>query len=208
MKNNLSLAHLLFPHLKGRWGAVDLNKEAAKLNTFGPNPLLDAKVCEQWVSKLHSDRRLDFSYGGFLEDRSVLWRDHYMTKGHTIHLGIDYNVPVNTFVALPCAAELLYAREDKDQGGGWGGQLFFGVKHGPRFILGHLHQLVSGIGKVYEKGAIVGAIAPSSINGGWYPHLHLQCTKIFMPGIDGYGNETVAKRCLDPVCLLETHSHK
>ena len=202
-----ALARRMFPNLPGKWGELNLNTEAGfRLDSRDAlNPLLDPATCADWVSKvLHVGHALDYSWGGYMEDRSVLWRGSYLTPEISFHLGIDYNVPVLTEVALPVAAELIYAKHHKDQKFGWGGQLFFRREHGLYFIMGHLKDFVDVVGKIYDQGQTIGKIAPSDCNGGWYPHLHLQCTRHFVPNIDGYGRADGGKLCPDPVTLLSS----
>lgn len=43
-------------------------------------------------------------------------------------------------------------------------------------IFGHLaHQNLTNIGDKFLKGQIVAKTGISSENGGWFPHLHVQC---------------------------------
>lgn len=37
--------------------------------------LVYPEFCDQWVRNIHKELGCDYSYGGYLEDRSWLWRD-------------------------------------------------------------------------------------------------------------------------------------
>lgn len=183
------LHDLLFPSLKGSWGKLDFGKESLAV-TDEPNPFLDPKFCGEWAEKLHKRDGIDFSYGGYLEDRSNLWRGHYMKPDHAWHLGIDYNVPVGTPIHLPFNAPLIASVMDRDQNGGWGGKLIF--KRLDKFlIIGHLAKegLAAKVGMNYSAGSIVGRIGATEENGNWFPHLHVQgvAGRNEPREVDGYG---------------------
>ena len=152
------LAKLLFPDLKGKWGYLNLNEEARNI-TAEPNPLLDPIFATEWVQMLQNKSHIDYSHGGFLEDRSVLWRGHYQPKGYAVHLGVDFNVPCYSMVHLPVDAELIFYKVDADQNGGWGGQLIFKRRTGQYITFGHLKDIETNIGKHYKTGSVIGKIA-------------------------------------------------
>lgn len=163
----------LFPILKnGKWGRIDLNLESRNLDIDFTNPA----VCERWINELHSKRGLDYSFGGFLEDRSNIWKNHYLKRTRAfVHLGVDYNIPANTSVALVRPGRVIDVFKDKDQSGGWGGRVLFRLDNGIYLIYGHLkHDLSVKVGEEYPSGFIVGKTGERSENGGWYPHLHVQ----------------------------------
>lgn len=169
------LHELLFPSLKNqRWGYINFGEESFAVKG-NPNPLLTPEAQTEWVQRLHARNNIEFSYGGYLEDRSNLWRGHYMAPGATWHLGIDYNVPAGTPIHLPCNAPLIASVADKDQNGGWGGKLIF--KRLDKFLIfGHLahKSMASKVGFNFVAGDLIGHIGESSENGNWFPHLHLQ----------------------------------
>jgi hypothetical protein len=151
------------------------------------NPFLDPNLCERFKNIVHKIMGVEYSWGGYMEDRSKLWADSYLKPGEATHLGIDYYVPAGTFVHLPCSGTLLYSHDDKDQNGGWGGKLIFCTKNG-YLILGHLdgQHMANEIDKIHQFGDIVGVVADADKNGGWNPHLHLQVALIYNPEVDGY----------------------
>ncbi len=164
----------IFPTLQpGRWQKMNLDKEARKNNCDFTNP----EECAQWIDWLHQQQKISYSYGGFLEERSTLWKDHYQKEtGAFIHLGMDYNVPVGTSVSLPCKGIVEDIMIDHDQDGGWGGRIIWRIVDTPLYLIyGHLeHTINLKVGQLCQRGDIVGITAPSSQNGGWYPHLHVQ----------------------------------
>ncbi len=79
----------LFPDLKDtKWGRVSLNQWAEHLMKEGEvapfqkgkSILLDPKKCTKFVGLVHKRLGVEVSYGGFMEDRSILWRGSYMAK--------------------------------------------------------------------------------------------------------------------------------
>lgn len=181
----------LFPNLKGKWGEINLNEIAKDLSGLlspmldqDENPFLDPDVCENWKNFIHKVKGIDYSFGGYMEDRSVVWSGHYHEPGHVTHLGVDFYVPEGSLVFLPVEAELISSEVDEDQNGGWGGKLVFRWKHG-YFILAHLKGIITAT-QDYGVGRVVGVIAEPEKNGNWSPHLHLQCMTTYNPSVDGY----------------------
>lgn len=204
-----------FPKMEGEWGFVDFNKVATEFQELispikaldaadwrEQNLLLDPYVAGAVAKFVRKIKGIDYCFGGYMEDRSALWEGHYMKPGEVTHLGVDLGVPAITsdghdvYVHLPVEAKLVHSFLDPDQDGGWGGKLIFEYKNcdvigddeEPRYlVLGHLKRIVTDIGTVYPTDAIVGRIAETSCNGGWSPHLHVQCMTKLVPDIDGYG---------------------
>ncbi len=183
-----------------RWQEINLN-ECAKLF---PCNLVDSKDQIKWLKKMHELFRCDYSYGGYLEDRSTLWNGHYHNPNSMIHLGVDFNVPQGTDIHMPYDGICSFVSHSPDQVGGWGGRIdFYNQERDFYFILGHL-SLNSELHKhvvmppeppfTLKKGSKVGYIGSSDENGGWAPHLHLQLMSkatyesfSFRQEIDGYG---------------------
>ncbi len=186
----------LFPQLADRkWGTLDLNA-LARADFPGPgrargdNPLNDPEVCRRWVERLHERSGIEFSFGGYLEDRSHLWRGHYQeATGRFVHLGVDYNVPAGIEVFAPCPLVVQEVQADPDQDGGWGGRVILRVPWSDLLvILAHLeHDPLPSDGAVLESGARIGIVGRAGVNGGWFPHLHVQCIRGDLPeDLDGY----------------------
>lgn len=191
----------LFPTLKGRWGCLDLNREAKEgfpAELHPQNPLLDPVACDNWVRGTHIYHGLDYSWGGYMEDRSHLWRGHYHDPGEMVHLGIDYNVPAGTPVAAPAYCKVAYVQRDPDQNGGWGGRVI--LEHRGRYlILAHLaHAGLPMQGQTLGPGHRVGTVGEISENGGWFPHLHAQAMHSPNPDADGYASPKKASEFTFP----------
>lgn len=182
-----------YPNSKlcGDWGYVNLDSHAVyhhlitkEKTHFHCNPLLNPQYCTKFVNLLHKELKIDYSYGGYLENRACLWQDHYHKPDCFYHLGIDYNVPVGTKVYLPADGTLINLFHDNDHYGGWGGVLIFNIKN-MFVVFAHLN-IKSPISdypiskpmwssKKYKKGKLLGIVADYPDNGNWYPHLHIQC---------------------------------
>jgi murein DD-endopeptidase MepM/ murein hydrolase activator NlpD len=180
-------------HVRGHLGVdVENRKET----------LLDPRWCDAFVKGVHSSNFVDYSFGGYGEDRSNLWKDSYLQeKGTFIHQGIDYNVPAGTAVYLPGDAFIVRHGTDTDQNGGWGSYVDFFFEQGKDFKkalddfqrnrfwqgieasgatyvrLAHLHSnyKMRERMRIQRKGELVGFVGKPQHNGGWYPHLHVQC---------------------------------
>mgnify|MGYP002785262908 CR=1 FL=1 len=196
---SMKMAERLFPRLTnsvGDWCEIEANslaKEAIEIFGFGleeegENPFLDPNYVAKWMAFVAKVLDVKYTYGGYMEDRSILWHGHYMQPDSMIHLGVDFNVPAGTDVFMPDAGELVYSLQDTDQNGGWGGKLIFKPlrEEKPFIIFGHLKDMVTEK-QIYERGDRIGVVAEADCNGGWYPHLHVQCMREFQPDIDGYG---------------------
>jgi hypothetical protein len=192
----------MFPSLKGTWGNLeDLNLYSAILleEITGGN-LIDPAKQIGLINLIHTIKNVDYTYGGYLEDRKDLFREHYHKPGHTIHLGVDFNVPEDTPVHIPVDCKLVDYDNDPDQFGGWGGWMIFQAENGLYYILGHLkHRCYSLACKdrpSFKAGQYIGEVAGPEQNGNWFPHLHLQCMKKWVtrthtlrsPMFDGYSH--------------------
>jgi hypothetical protein len=172
----------IFPALAGRrWAKANLDALArvAFPATDEPNPLNDPWFCDHWVSEVAIRLGADYCWGGWLEDRSHLWRGHYLPDRCTIHLGIDLNVPAGTTVLAPVSGEVMHAVPCRALGGGWGGWFVLRAdapERGAKYVLlGHLaHAGLPQAGAHIARGTPVGVIGTPQENGGWYPHLHMQ----------------------------------
>jgi hypothetical protein len=184
----------LFPQLdKAVWGELNLNTQALRtcVETEERNILLDPRICQKWLELVHLLNGVDYSFGGYLESRSFLWRGHYHKPDSFIHLGIDYNVPAGTVVRWPYVSEVVDSWHDPDQDGGWGGRIILryaamdsanpvsSVVHERFTIIGHLEPE-----SMAKKGDIIrpkdsdrhfiGVVGEPNVNGNWFPHLHVQ----------------------------------
>lgn len=188
----------MFPTIEdGLWGEIDLNECVKSFRPHwmsGVNPMLDPLQQTKFVNEMHKQMGRDYSYGGYLEDRSTMWRGHYHDPNKMIHLGIDFNVPANTPVYTPFGGWVVFKRNDKDQNGGWGTRIDFLIGE-TYWIVAHLRPDSDvKVGDSFSGyGMLLGHTASHKRNGGWFPHVHLQCvSKAEYESqkpmeIDGYG---------------------
>ena len=167
---------LLFPNLNGKW------KSDIKLEKYADLIRFDGG----FVS-LHNMLGVDYSWGGYLENRESMLSYTYLPSGGRYHLGIDYWVSEGVAVHLPKEGKLIYSGSNGDQDGGWGGKVIFKINE-LYYIFGHLKNIVVEIGRVYSQGEVLGYIAEREYNGGWYPHLHVQCMRNLDVDVDGYSS--------------------
>ncbi len=203
----------LFPHLlPGRWICLNLNEESKSASL----DFTDAAAKLAWIESLHHQRGADYSFGGFLEDRSYLWKNHYQKEQQLfIHLGIDFAVPVATETALLERSRVEHIMLDQENYGGWGGRVLIrSLESQQYFIYGHLrHDIPLNVGETYAAGTILGTVGETQVNGGWAPHLHLQrMDEMFirhyaqnLDMIDGYmqRSDPLLVHILDPLPLVK-----
>lgn len=132
-------------------------------------------------------------YGGFLENRSAIFDHRHDTK-KVIHLGVDYWVDAGTTVMSPIEGKIINLRSSKNEScrGGWGNRV--DVLSGEKvYMFAHLSPESirdKKIGGRILEGEILGSVGAREHNGGWRPHLHLQCVALpfysAFPDMDAY----------------------
>ncbi len=199
----------LFLGLGGtRFREVNLDDEAVRWRARHPerfaggaNPLLDPAVCQGFLNDLHTRLGVEWTYGGYLEDRRHIWHGSYLEgTGDFVHLGIDFHVPQGTAVAAPCSAAVFLVDHDLDRDGGWGQRVFLkldGEPPGdPVLIFAHLQAIVVTPGTRLTRGTVFAEVGGPPDNGNWAPHLHVQTipsdrlVEVFtehFAELDGYG---------------------
>ena len=156
---------MLFPELKNKsFVVLNLDAEARKwctendiVVTAKNNPLNDPTICQKMVDAVHQKSSKDFSYGGWMEDRSFLWKGSYLENEQKfIHLGVDFNVPVGTKVAADFGAEVVRIDSDYPEQGGWGTRII--VRHDSLpicMIYAHLDpSVMCKVGDILKPGDI------------------------------------------------------
>jgi len=219
---------VIFPELQNKKSCeVNLNKEAklwVSERTFSgdKNPLLNPEICQSMVSDVHKKYGVDYSYGGFMEDRSFLWKGSYLEEGvKFIHLGVDLNVPAGTSVALDFNAEVVHIDDDYPEEGGWGPRVIVRHETGPvRCVYAHLdREITCKVGDKLKSGSIFAKVGEPPTNGNWFPHLHVQIVDADhfellkssnrLHELDGYGNEAdkpdFKRNFRDPMDYVRLH---
>jgi len=210
---------MIFPTLKN-FGYVNLDSEARKWiaeNSLGEekNPLLDPALCQTMVNATNKRYGLDFSYGGWMEDRSFLWKGSYLDKNNFYtHLGIDLSARAGTPIAATFEAEVVKIDDDYPEEGGWGTRLILRHPEEPIYLIyAHLdRKLDCKAGDCIKAGKIFARVGLPPYNGNWFEHIHLQAIaqgfyreiedKNLWDTLDGYGAkediEINARRFPDP----------
>jgi hypothetical protein len=164
---------------------------------------------------------LDFSFGGWLEDRSDIWGGSYMEHMHKfIHLGMDLNAPAGTPVAINRECEIVQIDDDTPEEHGWGTRVIVRLIDEQMFLIyAHVKLRLSHgqkkPGTILHPGFVFAEIAPSNCNGGWYSHVHVQAMTLEAyrefkkdpASLDGYGKESevvrLARLYPDPLRFID-----
>lgn len=200
----------LFPGLVGTWKQVNLEElytEQKDLNMFDIN--------DQYKLLSHAAQNdsSTLTYGGFGENRSNLWNG-FSYPSPIIHLGIDFNnLPVGQPIASATDGIVADSWVDETDFDGWGGRVVIKDNSGIYWMYGHLDSTILPMNTSVRKGDIIGKIGNSKVNGGWFPHLHLQVMTEEFVGtnpnwrkIDGYATSLPAG-VLDPIKILYPHKY-
>ena len=218
----------LFPGLgRTAFCAVNLDEEAKRWRAQHPerfageaNPLLDPAICEALLHDFHARHRVEWSYGGYLEDRRNIWQGSYLERtGNWVHLGVDFHVPRCTPVASPHAAAVFLVDHDLDRNGGWGQRVFLKLDGEPPddsvLIFAHLQGADATPGTRLARGTSFAEVGGPPDNGNWAPHLHVQAipperlVEVMIErfaALDGYGPpsrvEDLRVRFPDPLPII------
>ena len=174
---------MIFPKLsKHTFGYVNLDLEARqwakeKKLRIEPNPFLDPEMCDQMIKDVHQKYNLDFSYGGWMEDRSFLWKGSYLDQYNTyIHLGMDINVSAQTEVASLFDGEVILVDDDFPEQGGWGPRIIIkNITESIYLLYAHLDRDIKvRAGDLVKKDQIIAKVGKAPQNGNWFQHLHVQ----------------------------------
>jgi 4-aminobutyrate aminotransferase-like enzyme/Ser/Thr protein kinase RdoA (MazF antagonist) len=158
--------------------------------------------------------------GGYLEPRALYTSEAYDRMGNsgkesrTVHLGIDFWVPVGTPVHALFEGEVHTAVNDKGDKEYGGLIILKHLENGLEFYTLYGHQSIDSVeslkaGDRIVKGELVGRIGNYPENGNWAPHLHFQIMLSVLgyekdfPGV-AYPNEVEVWKsiCPDPNLLF------
>ena len=218
---------------KNRFFIGDLLPEINKTKFYN----LDLSIGSNWLGTRNEIEDLDFFQfkieklqktipkyiisGGYLEPRSIYSSNTYEKVGNegeenrTIHLGLDFWVPVGTKVSSIYDGEIVAAVNDNGNKE-YGGLVI--IKHYVEdfeFFTLYGHNSVDSvlknkIGSKVKRGEIIAEVANYPENGNWAPHLHFQIMlsmlnfKVDYPGVCYSKQEDVWKDiCPDPNILFK-----
>lgn len=200
--------HPLDLSVSGTW--IGDREEAVDLDLFQSKvERLQKKVPEKIIA------------GGYMEPRALYSPEAYDRIGNngkesrTVHLGIDFWIPVGTPVHAPFNGEVVTAVIDKGD-----------KEYGGLIILKHLegeisfytlygHQSIESVeryknGDQIKKGQFLSRIGTFPENGNWAPHLHFQVMFSLLnyvndfPGVAYPGERDIWKcLCPDPNLLFQ-----
>jgi hypothetical protein len=175
----------ILPSLKDeKFCIVDLAKEAEIIygkttsSSLNDNPMKSVQVQEELLTHLQSKYNTKYTIGGYLEDRSKLWKS-FENSELMLHLGVDINnLHVGDPVSIPVDGTVVHVMRDMSPMNGWGGRLIFELAEpwlASKYLLyGHLSHDLPNLGQTFKGGEVVGRIGDESKNGGWFIHLHVQ----------------------------------
>ncbi len=136
-----------------------------------------------------------------MEDRNVLWNGSYLDLTQSyLHLGVDFNVPSGTEIALNTPATVLRIDDDYPDQHGWGTRIFVQENNSTAITLfAHLDQkLAVRVGEKIPTGGVLATVGLPPYNGNWFPHLHVQRIEVNhfkqllrsdLRDLDGYGKK-------------------
>ena len=193
----------LFPSIpKKEWKLIHLDREFRETK-------LDMKTIDgqlQLLSKV-SNNGAYYTFGGFREDRSLLW-EGFERDNRMIHLGVDFNnLSPGDKVASIADGVVFDILVDTTPFNGWGTKIIIEDEK-YYYLYGHLMNTTLSINQQITSGEIIGEIASSDKNGGWFPHLHLQIMdkkelNLNIREVDGYEFvKGTVKGVIDPMKLL------
>jgi len=169
--------YTLLPGLpKKPWKLIDLQEEFLQRKAAAALDM-HVLVSQDTLLRLASDDETVYTYGGFGEERTLLWEGFEKDAAHMVHLGVDFNnLPPGQAVAALESGSVVYVYADPTKFNGWGGRVIVRSTTGDRYVLyGHLqHSGLPRLGAKVVVGDVLGKIAANTENGGWFSHLHLQ----------------------------------
>jgi murein DD-endopeptidase MepM/ murein hydrolase activator NlpD len=217
---------MIFPSLKKNiFGYVNLNFEAQEWisNIYKGDkeyPLTDPVISQEMIDYVHSKYSIDYSYGGWMEDRSFLWKGTYLEgEAKPIHLGVDINVPAGSEIAADFNGSIVRIDDDFPEEGGWGPRII--VKHDVEpiyMIYAHLDREINHkVGDILKTGDVFAKVGKPPYNGNWFAHVHVQViTEEYYNilessnrwrDLDGYGSvqdiSSNAKNHRDPLAYIK-----
>ena len=174
----------LFPSIgKERIRSLDLSVSSILI---GDRELAnDLELFQFKIERLQAEVPDKIIAGGYLEPRALYTSEAYDRMGNsgkesrTIHLGIDFWVPVGTPVHTLFDGEVVTAVNDEGEKE-YGGLII--LKHheeGMEFYTLYGHQTIDSVvdlkaGDRILQGELVGRVGNYLENGNWAPHLHFQ----------------------------------
>ena len=177
----------------------------------------DPLECQHYIDKVLERNQAMVAYGGYLEKRALYSNSENFTGNNirNIHLGMDFWCKAGTKVVAPLNGKVHGYKNNNilyDYGPtiilehAIGGNVFYS-------LYGHLSiESLSelSIGKVYEKGDVIGTLGTPEENVGYATHLHFQLILDLQGNESGYPGvchesdlSFFSKNCPDPNLLFQ-----
>ncbi len=188
--NNLErdLIEALFPCLNGKVGrSLDVNAMALRwvekfpeYNLSGEqDPFKEPGFFQSFIDNMHAEQMIDYSWGGYQEDRSFMHKNTYMKdSGNYLHAGVDISLPAGSPLIIPFRCKLLQTCSDYPVRWGWGPVLVLESEAAAAkdyyIIFAHLEQIQVSEGTTVNAGTELARIGRPPFNGDWWPHTHIQ----------------------------------
>ena len=218
--NNPALLSSLFPSLdKENIHPLDLSVSSTLIGDR--EVTRDLELFQFTLERLQASVPDKILAGGYLEPRALYTSEAYDRMGNkgkesrTVHLGIDFWLPVGTPVHALFESEVVTAVNDEGDKE-YGGLII--LKHRVEDLVFYTlygHQTIESVtrwkpGDRISKGAEISQIADYPENGNWAPHLHFQLMLSLLdyendfPGV-AYPNEVEVWKslCPDPNLLFK-----
>lgn len=163
-------------------------------HSFAPIIKLPSKYYIHDFSNGEDPTESPYSVGKYNEKRQNMYNTElFKSEQRNIHMGVDIAAPVNAEVYNFFDGELIYKTNNTAEGD-YGPTLVYRYQFGKNdlyALYGHLSLEsldIHPIGKKLNKGATLGFIGRSEVNGGWFPHVHFQLSlkdpgQANMPGV-------------------------
>lgn len=175
-----------------KWSQVNLTQEFTDFNCFlYALPLLKlipTRFAEWILIKLQclfvdyvGYRHQSKTFGGFLENRAALIGFLEDETANMVHLGIDINnICPGSAISVPCNVRVVHVMKDATALNGWGGRIIMKMvtdyQNCPYLLYGHLSfDGLPKAGDIFQKNDVIAKLGTPNENGGWFPHLHVQC---------------------------------
>lgn len=196
--------------------SIDLSKSNTKLNKID---VTSAVGFQGYIKKYLNKNKAKIAYGGYLENRSLYRRSSYFADNFSaernIHIGLDIWSPAGTEVIAPLDGRV-HSFENNINFGDYGPTIV--LEHQEEdwlfySLYGHLDKTsIEDLlpGYFFKKGARLGALGASEVNGDYAPHLHFQIIQDLEGKVGDYPG-VIAKEdlahyqlnCPDPNLLLK-----
>ena len=210
----------LFPSL-GRESIRHLDLSVSSTRVGDREVADDLELFQFKLDRLQAEALDKIMAGGYLEPRALYNSEAYDRMGNsgkesrTVHLGIDFWVPVGTPVHALFDGEVVTAVNDEGNKE-YGGLII--LKHqeeGLDFYTLYGHQTIDSVQNLHPgdrigKGKLISKVGNYPENGNWAPHLHFQVMLSLLdyendfPGV-AYPNEVEVWKsiCPDPNLLFD-----